>query len=175
VNKSIIGIVDTDLDAQSILGDLRRVGFEPADISVLLPDNSGQRDFGYQQSSKAPEAALLGTGLGGMLGATLGACASLGLLNFPGLEAFALAGPMIAALSGGAAGAAIGCIGGALTGRAMPEIEAKRYSGKVVSSNILIAVHVESNDARRISESVLSRGGAHNVMAAHEAPVRGTR
>jgi hypothetical protein len=168
---SIIGIVDTDRDAQSILGDLRRIGFAPGDISVLLPDSRGEHGFAYRQSNKAPEAALLGTGLGGALGAAFGALASLGALSWPILEPFVLAGPVIAAVSGGSAGAAIGCIGGALSGRAMPGIEARRCDGKALRGNILIAVHVESSDAQRITESVLTRGGAHDVMTAHEAPV----
>jgi hypothetical protein len=175
MNKSIIGIVDSLSEAQSILGDLRRVGFENTDVSILSPDQHGERDFGYLQRSKAPEAGLLGTCIGGAVGAVLGLLASFGALALPGLDVFVIAGPVIAALSGGAAGAAVGGITGALAGLGVPEIEAKRYDGKVQGGSILIAVHVESNDLKGITESVLTRGGAHDIVTTHEAPVRSGR
>ena len=52
----------------------------------------------------------------------------------------------MAALSGAAIGAAAGGIAGGLIGMGIPEIEAKRYEGKLQDGNILISVHTENTD-----------------------------
>src|ERR1700755_3009877 len=115
MKKSVIGIVDTDQDARAILGDMHRIGFSHRDVSVLYPGQTGQRHVVYRHSSKAPEIALLGGGLGSALGAAAGLLASVGALILPGTQLLMSAGPTLAALSCGAAGAAVGCIAGALT------------------------------------------------------------
>jgi hypothetical protein len=169
MHRSIMGIVDTDVEAQSILGDLRRIGFQARDISVLASSAQGPHKFAYRPSSKAPERALLGVGVGAALGAGLALLASFGQLTVPGVQHMLAAGPLIAALSGGATGAALGCVAGALRGLRIPEIEAMRCDDKLACGNILIAVHVASRDAERITESVLTRGGAHDIVTAHDA------
>jgi hypothetical protein len=175
MNKSIIGIIDSAQDAQSILGDLRRIGFGPSAVSVLYPDQKADRRFIYRHSSKAPEIALVCGGVGSALGAIFGLLASSGSLALRGGGLLIAAGPVLAALSCGAAGAALGCIIGALTGRKIPEIEARRSDGTRATGSILIAVHVEDHDAELITESVLSRGGAREVVAATETPAPAAR
>jgi outer membrane lipoprotein SlyB len=77
----------------------------------------------------------------------------------------------MAALSGAAAGAAVGGITGALVGLGIPEIEAKRYEGKIKGGNILIAVHVESSEQKDAAERVLKQSGAQDVSSTSEASV----
>jgi hypothetical protein len=187
MSKSIIGIVESNGDAEAILSDLHRIGFSAGDISVMLPGASASSGFRYRQRSKAPEGACLGACLGGLLGAAFGLVASLnGALSshggsIPSSAAWLAAlngsgnGLGFAALSGSAIGLAFGCALGALLGRKVPEIEARHYRGQLAHGNILIAVHVESRDAQRIGESVLTRGGAHDVCTAREAAVRDVR
>ena len=146
---------------------LGAIGIPYSSISVLFPDQDGTRDFAHEHNTKAPEGAIAGAGAGGALGALLG----IGALSIPGAGALLAAGPILAALSGAAAGAALGGVAGAVVGMGIPEIEAKRYEGKIAGGNILIAVHVEDRDRRDIALSVLQRGGAHDVVAATESPV----
>ena len=146
---------------------LGAIGIPYSSISVLFPDQDGTRDFAHEHNTKAPEGAIAGVGAGGALGALLG----IGALSIPGAGALLEAGPILAALSGAAAGAALGGVAGAVVGMGIPEIEAKRYEGKIAGGNILIAVHVEDRDRRDIALSVLQRGGAHDVVAATESPV----
>ena len=171
MNKSVMGIVDSQLQAESIVDELQRAGFGQSALSVLFPDQDGVRDFAHEQHTKAPEGALAGVGAGGAIGGTLGMLAGIGALAIPGIGPFIAAGPVIAALSGAAAGAAVGGIAGGLVGMGIPEIEAKRYEGKIRGGNILIAVHVETGEAQETASSVLKRGGAHDVVATSEAPV----
>ena len=171
MNKVVIGIVDTTAGAEGIVTQLERSGFHTSDISVLFPDRSGSRDFAYEKNTKAPEGAVAGAGTGGVVGGALGLLAGVGALAIPGLGPFIAAGPILAALSGAAAGAAVGGVAGALIGLGIPEIEAKQYEGKLKTGNILVAVHVETSDARRSAEAVLRAQGAHDVSSTAEAGV----
>jgi hypothetical protein len=172
MNKSILAIVDSQHQAETVVSDLQQVGFPQSALSILFPDQDGTRDFVHEQHTKAPEGALAGVGAGGALGGALGALVGLGALAIPGAGPFLAAGPILAALSGAAAGAALGGVAGALVGLGIPEIEAKRYEGKIRGGNILLAVHVDDRDAQAIALSVLQRGGAHDVVAVNEAAVR---
>ena len=42
--------------------------FGTADISVLMADNEGSRDFAAEKNTKAPEGAVTGVGVGGTVG-----------------------------------------------------------------------------------------------------------
>jgi hypothetical protein len=171
MTTAVMGIVESLTQAEGILASLQQTGVPPSDISVLLPDKSGTQDFAHEHNTKAPEGAVTGAGAGGVLGGTLGLLAGVGALAIPGLGPFIAAGPLMAALSGAAAGAAVGGVTGALVGVGIPEMEAKRYEGKLAGGNILIAVHSESSEAKKRVENVLRSGGAHDVTATSEASV----
>src|SRR6187399_446275 len=143
---SIFGIVKSHSQAEQIVEDLQEAGFPASEISVLLPDKEGKHDIGHVKATKAPEGATAGAATGGVTGGVLGLLAGIGALAIPGLGPFIAAGPIMAALSGAAAGATVGGIAGALVGLGIPEVEAKRYAGKVQGGDILLSVHVESGD-----------------------------
>src|SRR6478672_11152000 len=143
MEKAVFCIAKTEAQATSIVDQLKTAGFSNNDISVLLPDKSGTKDFAHEQHTKAPEGAATGAGTGGVLGGVFGWLVGIGALAIPGLGPFIAAGPIMAALSGAAAGAAIGGISGALIGMGIPEVEAKQYESKIKDGNILISVHVE--------------------------------
>jgi len=171
MEKSVMGIVDSVVDTEAILNSLQAAGVGTSDISVLLPDKGGTKDFAHEHNTKAPEGAITGAGAGGIAGGTLGLLAGVGALAIPGLGPFIAAGPLMAALSGAATGAAIGGLTGGLVGMGIPEIEAKRYEGKVAGGNILIAVHTEDNDSQNTVKTILEREGAHDVVATTESSV----
>src|SRR5215213_771282 len=129
--KSVIAIVDNSSQADSVVSSLQASGISPSQISVLSPDKRGTKDFAHEHNTKAPEGAVAGAGAGGMLGGTLGLLAGIGALAIPGLGPFIAAGPLLATLSGVAAGATVGGVTGALVGMGIPEVEAKRYEGKL--------------------------------------------
>ncbi|MET0342207.1 MAG: DUF3341 domain-containing protein [Polyangiales bacterium] len=172
MKKAVIGIVETRAQAETVVQALQRIPeVGSQDISVLLPDAQGSRDFAHEQHTKAPEGAATGAGAGGVLGGTLGLLAGIGALAIPGVGPLIAAGPVLAALSGAAAGAAVGGLTGALVGLGIPELEAKAYEGKLRGGNILIAVHTESRDTQRAAEDVLKQAGAHHVGATNESSV----
>jgi len=172
MKKAVIGIVDSRAQAEAVVETLQRTGYIGMnDISVLLPDTQGTKDFAHEHHTKAPEGAATGAGAGGVLGGTLGLLAGIGALAIPGVGPLIAAGPVLAALSGAAAGAAVGGLTGALVGLGIPEIEAKAYEGKLKSGNILIAVHTETREAQNAAEEILKNAGAHHVDTTNEAHV----
>jgi hypothetical protein len=170
-NKAIIGLVSTQAQAESIIDELGRSGIPSTDISVLLPDKKGTRDFAHEKNTKAPEGAVTGASAGGVLGGTLGLLAGIGALAIPGLGPFIAAGPIMAALSGAAAGAAVGGIAGALVGMGIPELEAKQYETKIKDGNILLSVHVSDGDRVKQVKKILETGGARDVATTGEQSV----
>ena len=170
-NKVVIGIVDGQIQAENIVQKLSSNGFANSDISAIFPDKRGTSDFAHEHNTKAPEGAVVGGTGGGLLGGTLGLLAGIGALAIPGFGPFIAAGPLMAALSGAAAGAAVGSIAGALIGLGIPEIEAKKYEGKLRGGNILIAAHVDNSDEESRAKEVFRREGAHDVSSTTESSV----
>lgn len=157
--------------AESIVDALKSAGFASTDISVLLPDTSGTRDFAHEQNTKLPEGATTGVVAGMGTGAVLGWLAGIGTLAIPGVGPFIAAGPIMAALGGAAVGGATGGILGALVGMGIPEFEAKHYDGKISQGNTLISVHTENADAEHRVRGIFERLGAEDIKSTGEAAV----
>ena len=106
-----------------------------------------------------------------MIGGTIGLLAGIGALAIPGVGPLIAAGPLMAALSGAAAGATVGGVAGALVGLGIPEIEAKTYEGKIRGGNILIAVHTEDSAHEKTAKLVLENHKAHDVVVTSDSSV----
>lgn len=171
MSTSVFCIASSEAQATEIVSQLRLAGFSDNDISALLPDRSGTRDFAHKNSTKAPEGAMAGAGAGGTVGGVLGLLAGIGALAIPGLGPFIAAGPIMAALSGAAVGAAVGGLTGALIGLGIPELEAKRYEGKIKDGNILISAHSENSDETKAAKRVFEAAGATDIVTSSEASV----
>src|SRR3984957_7983833 len=169
MKRSSLCLVDTEARADAIVEKLRSAGFSENDISVLFPDKGSTRDFAHKKETKMPEGATVGASAGGAIGSTIGLLAGIGAVAIPGLGPFIAAGPIIAALSGGAIGMGVGGLTGALIGFGIPEYEAKRYEGKVKEGGILISVHSESNDETSRAKDIFKEEGAHDISSTGEA------
>ena len=167
MKRSALCLVDTEAQADAIVAKLRSTGFSDNDISVLFPDKGSTRDFAHKKETKMPEGATIGASTGGVVGGTIGLLAGIGALAIPGLGPFIAAGPIMAALSGGAIGAVGGGLTGALVGLGIPEYEAKRYEGKVKEGGILISVHSEYSKDLNPDEGV---GNPFEIARIERAP-----
>ena len=170
-NKAVFCLADSTERAASIVDDLRMSGFSSSDVSVLLPDKAGTREFAHEHHTKAPEGAVTGASTGGVLGGVVGWLAGIGSLAIPGLGPFIAAGPLLAALSGAAVGATVGGLAGALIGLGIPEYEAKLYEGKVREGKILISVHTEDGKERDRAKKIFENAGAEDVSVSGEKNV----
>lgn len=166
---AVFGIYQTSDHAERAVDDLMSAGFSNGDISVLLPDNQGTRDFAHEKNTKAPEGTAVGVGTGGAVGGTLGLLAGIGMLAIPGLGPFIAAGPIMGALAGLGVGGAVGGVIGALVGMGMPEYEAQRYEGRIKAGGVLLSVHCDTSDEIDRAKQVLKATGAEDVSSAGEA------
>jgi hypothetical protein len=167
--KSVFCITTSREQADRIVDQLKTANFSNNDISVLFPDKGSTRDFAHEKNTKAPEGAVAGAGSGGVIGGALGWVAGIGALAIPGVGPFIAAGPIIAALSGAAVGAAVGGIAGGLIGLGIPELEAKRYEGKVKAGNLLISVHTENSEEITRAKDIFTKAGAQDICTTGEA------
>jgi hypothetical protein len=166
--KSVFCIAASEAQANQIVDRLKAANFSSNDISVLFPDKETSRDFAHEKHTKAPEGIATGASSGGVLGGALGWLVGIGALAIPGVGPFIAAGPIMAALSGAAIGAAAGGIAGGLIGLGIPELEAKRYEGKIRAGNILLSVHTENSDQINSAEKIFKDCGATDICTTGE-------
>lgn len=168
-NTAVFGIYTTRRNVENAVDALKVDGFRNTDISVLLPENEGTKDFAHEKQTKAPEGAAAGAGTGAVLGGTLGWLTGIGALAIPGLGPFVAAGPIMAALAGIGVGGALGGVTGALVGMGIPEYEAKRYEGRIKDGGILLSVHCDDSSWVKRAKKILERTGANDISSAGEA------
>jgi hypothetical protein len=164
------GIYQERASFERALEALKAAGFRNSDISAILPERDRTtRDLAHEINSKAPEGFTAGAGTGAALGGVLGWLVGIGALAIPGIGAIAAAGPIVAALAGaGAAGATGGLVGG-LIGAGIPEVEAKRYAGRVREGAYLISVHCDDSKWAKKAEEILEATGGRDVVKTSEA------
>jgi hypothetical protein len=168
-NTAVFGIYPSVSHAEQAVDKLIASGFASSDVSVLLPDRQGTKDFAHEKDTKAPEGATTGVAAGGVIGGTLGVLAGIGALAIPGLGPFIAAGPIMAGLAGLGVGGAVGGLVGALVGMGIPEYEAKRYEGRLRAGGVLLSVHCDTSEEIRRAKDVLQRTGAEDIASSGES------
>lgn len=168
-NTAVFGIYRDRKHVEQAVDALLDAGYRGEDVSVLLPDNVGTKDFAHEKNTKAPEGAATGAGTGAVVGGTLGLLAGIGALAIPGLGPFIAAGPIMGALAGAGTGGVVGGVLGALIGMGMPEYEAKRYEGMIKQGRVLLSVHCDNSDWVKRAKEILERTGAQDISSAGEA------
>ncbi len=168
---SVFCIAQNDSTAIAIVERLRAAGFGGNDVSVLYPDKSTTKDFAHEMHTKAPEGVTTGASSGGILGGALGWLVGIGSLAIPGVGPFIAAGPILAALSGAAIGATVGGVAGGLIGLGIPEVEAKRYEGKLRDGRILISANADDSKQVATVKQIYKDAGAEDIASASEAKV----
>ena len=171
---SVFAIYSSRAGAERAVSGLMNAGFVAADISVLLPQNLGDREIATEKNTKAPEGAAAGAGTGAALGGALGMLAGMGALAIPGVGPLIAAGPIMATLAGIGAGGAVGGFAGAMVGAGIPEFEAKRYAGIVgKGAGILLSVHCATSDEIDRAKHALKATGGEDISSTGESSVSG--
>jgi hypothetical protein len=167
---AVFGIYPTRSSVENGISSLLNAGFTDADISILLPESlSGAKEMGTEKATKAPEGTAVGVTTGGVIGGTLGLLAGLGALAIPGVGPLIAAGPIMAALAGLGVGGTVGGLTGALIGLGIPELEAKRYEGRMSKGGILLSVHCDTSDEIKRAKQVLEATRAEDVSSTGES------
>ena len=171
---AVFGIYPSVTQAERAVDTLVSERFSNADISVLLPDSQGSKDFAHEKHTKAPEGTTTGVAAGGTIGGALGLLAGIGALAIPGVGPLIAAGPIMGALAGLGVGGAVGGLVGALVGMGIPEYEAKRYEGRLKEGGVLLSVHCDTSEEIARAKEILKRTGAADVASAGEEAVGAT-
>jgi hypothetical protein len=173
--KAVTCTVRSRAQAELVVERLKAAGLRATDISVLLSNAEGSKEFAVDNSTKAPEGAAAGAGTGAAIGGGLGWLAGIGALAIPGLGPLIAAGPIMAALGGAAVGGTLGGLTGTLVGLGIPEYEAKRYEGQIKGGRALIAVHSENSDETTRAKEIFESVGAEDISTSGEKSVATTR
>jgi hypothetical protein len=162
-NIAVYGIYSDRAKVERAVDALKEADFRNEDISVLLPEGGGTKEFAVEKETKAPEGAATGAGTGAVVGGALGWLMGIGLLAIPGVGPFIAAGPIMAALAGAGVGGLTGGIAGALIGMGIPEYEANRYEGHIKSGGALLSVHADDSDWKNKAKDILKNSGAEDI------------
>ena len=143
----------TDKDtSERAYKSLRDRGYSDDDINVIMSDETRDKYWSDDNvgDSELGNKALEGTGVGGMIGASLGAIiggiAAIGTnVILPGLG-LVVAGPIAAALAGAGAGGLTGGLAGALIGWGIPEDRAKMYEEGIRGGGTVLGVRPRSTE-----------------------------
>jgi len=171
---AVFGIYSTTAQAEAAVDTLVNEGFSNSDVSVLMSDNQGSKDFAHEKNTKAPEGTTTGAATGGVIGGTLGLLAGIGALAIPGVGPLIAAGPIMGALAGLGVGGAVGGVVGALVGLGIPEYEAKRYEGRIKEGGVLLSAHCDTSEQIDRAKEILKRTGATDIASAGEEAVGAT-
>jgi hypothetical protein len=172
MTKDIVayGIYPDRASFERALEALRAAEFRNSDISAILPERDRTtKDLAHEINTKTPEGIAAGAGTGAAVGGVLGWLVGVGALAIPGIGPLVAAGPVVAALAGAGAGGATGGLVGGLIGAGIPEIEAKRYAGRIREGGYLLSVHCDDKEWARRAEEILEATGGRDVVHTSEA------
>lgn len=151
---TIVGVFETQREAQQAIAELRRAGYTEDQIGVISQqtDEPVARDSG----TRAEEGAAAGLATGAGLGALWG----LGILSnvIPGIGPAIFGGTLGVILSSAAAGAAAVGLGGALAGMGIPDDDADYYDQEFRKGRTIVTIH-GSPDGSRAREVMTDFGG----------------
>lgn len=165
--KTIVGLFDHFSEAEAVVRDLERAGYDRNDISLVASESArGKARTTTTAGGGGDTAEGAGTGaiIGGVTGGMAGLIASLAGLAIPGIGPVLAAGPLVAALTGAGVGAVAGGLIGALTSAGVPEEHARYYEEGVRRGGTLVTVSASDTDADEVME-IMNR---HNPVDIEE-------
>lgn len=163
----LTGLFNDKETSESAYKALRDRGYTDDEINVVMSDDTRKKNYANDNASELGSKAAEGTGVGGLIGGTLGAIiagvAAIGTnLVLPGVG-LVVWGPLAAALAGAGAGGLTGGLVGALIGWGIPEDRAMLYETGIKNGGTVLGVTPRSaEDAAALqSDWETNHGGQH--------------
>jgi len=157
MQNTVYCLASTEPQANTILTNLRNLGFPSSNISVVLPNRSDTKNISLD------EDAIRGAETGGLVGGILGGLVGLSALAIPGIGAFIVAGPLVSALGGAVTGGVVGGLAGgsgAIHPLGLPRDVGQKVNAGLRAGNILISVHSDDPLIERRAAEVFESSGA---------------
>jgi len=146
---AVVGVFDSQSDAQRAVQELKRMGFRDDEIGVAHKKDSTDPGETESGESYASTGALAGVATGAGVGALWGIGIAAGML--PAIGPVIAGGTLAAILASAATGAAAAGIVGALVGMGISEDEAKDYESELHSGRTVVTVKgSRANEARMV-------------------------
>jgi len=161
--KVVCGLYKSRDEIDIAVKILRNDGFATNHISVLLPDSTGAQNFSHKKSSKISEGAVLGGGVGLLLGALLGFLVASGYISWPGTRIIVELGPLQASFLGVGLLGLSGAVCGAFIGHFIPIYVAQRHSEPGPASGILLSVDADDKVWLKKAKLNLRMTGAYDI------------
>lgn len=169
--RTVTGLFDSYADAESAVSQLRSLGVDRDDISVVS-NNSDSRHKTDVNNSDAAEDAGKGAGIGAVLGGAGGLLTGLGIMAIPGVGPVVAAGWLAATLAGAATGAVVGGAAGgligALTDAGVDERDAHVYAEGVRRGGTLVTARVPDTLVTP-AEDILAKSPRVDIAARRNA------
>jgi uncharacterized membrane protein len=173
--KTVTGLFDSYVDAETAVSQLRSLGVDHDDISVVS-NNSDSRHKMDADDNDAAEDAGKGAGIGAVLGGAGGLLTGLGIMAIPGVGPVVAAGWLAATLAGAATGAVVGGAAGgligALTDAGVDEKDAHVYAEGVRRGGTLVTARV-SDTLVGPAEDILAKSPRVDIATRRSAYAEG--
>jgi hypothetical protein len=147
--KTVVGLVEHSGEAQQLVDELLKSGFNRKDIGVVSSELA-------REAAEALAGASKGLAVGGLAGLLLAGAT----LAIPGIGPVFAAGPALTLLGGTTLGALAGGLIGGLRSRGVPEKEADLYAEGVRRGGTLITISARSDELADRALEILKRHGA---------------
>lgn len=162
--KTVVGLMNTAEEAQSVVRELVESGFERGDIGMMTgPSGRDASAHAAGDTSSTTSGALTGAGTGAALGGVAGLVVGLAALPIPGIGPIIAAGPLAAALAGAGVGAVAGGLIGVLTNMGVPDEEAHYYAEGVKRGGTLVTVNVRDDEMAEVAAEIMREHGAVDI------------
>ena len=163
VMSTIVGVFESNVQAQNALRELLNRGFAKSDIGVAYKN---------QETGEVTEATLIddpvaaGATTGAIAGLSAGALWGIGIAAgvLPAIGPIIAGGTLAAIAASAATGAAAAGIAGALVGAGVSDVDADFFEDEFNRGRILLTVHTDSRQAE-----------AENVIVRFNGVIRGSR
>ena len=151
---TVVGVFDTLEAAERAAHALRAAGCPLEQVSVAHAPKGTPPSLGAEDTKAAEGAAA-----GATADALLGGAIALTAVALTGGGALLAAGPILAALGGGA----VGGLAGSFVGLGLRDEHAERYAAAVRAGGVLVAINVPNEAAARSAADILRRQGARDA------------
>jgi nucleotide-binding universal stress UspA family protein len=139
-------------DIEKAFDELRAIGVPMEKISLVMTEDTHDRDFKALDRTKALKGVTAGSVMGGAIGGILGGLTSLGMVVTGGIG-LVIMGPALAF-------AAAGGLFGGLLGRTVPDDRALVLKAELTEGKTLMAVHLDDPTMLpKVSAIVEAAGG----------------
>ncbi len=169
--KMVTAVFRNQNDTENAFDALRDLGYPESKIDVLMSEKTRTDWYSDVKDSDKHEVGNLGVegmGVGGAIGtavgAALGAVVAIGTtIALPGLGLI-VAGPIVAALAGGGAGAVTGGLVGGLIGLGISEENATAYQEVLRQGGVVMGVEPRLTEDTDKIKTIFENNNGENII-----------